>query len=68
MVRVTGLEPARLAALEPKSRVSANSTIPAFPLAIIADVGGGFKCGGAISLAMRREKMYNLNCIREAKP
>ncbi len=29
MVRVTGLEPARLKALEPKSSASANSAIPA---------------------------------------
>ena len=30
IVRVTGLEPARLAALEPKSNASANSAIPAY--------------------------------------
>ena len=30
VVRVTGLEPARLAAREPKSRMSANSIIPAY--------------------------------------
>ena len=30
LVRVTGLEPARLAAREPKSRMSANSIIPAY--------------------------------------
>ena len=29
MVRVTGVEPARLSAREPKSRMSANSIIPA---------------------------------------
>ncbi len=29
VVRVTGVEPARLAAREPKSRMSANSIIPA---------------------------------------
>ena len=30
LVRVTGVEPARIAAQEPKSCVSANSTIPAY--------------------------------------
>ena len=30
LVRVTGVEPAHLAAQEPKSCVSANSTIPAY--------------------------------------
>ena len=30
LVRVTGVEPARLSAREPKSRMSANSIIPAF--------------------------------------
>ena len=29
LVRVTGVEPARLSAREPKSRMSANSIIPA---------------------------------------
>ena len=39
MVRVTGVEPARREAREPKSRMSANSIIPAkiqLPVAIIA--------------------------------
>ena len=30
LVRVTGVEPARLSAREPKSRMSANSIIPAY--------------------------------------
>ena len=30
VVRVTGVEPARLSAREPKSRMSANSIIPAY--------------------------------------
>ncbi len=30
MVRVTGVEPASLAALDPKSSASANSAIPAY--------------------------------------
>ena len=34
MVRVTGLEPAHLTALEPKSNVSANFTTPAYLLYI----------------------------------
>ena len=32
VVRVTGVEPARLSAREPKSRMSANSIIPAYSL------------------------------------
>ena len=32
LVRVTGVEPARLSAREPKSRMSANSIIPAYKM------------------------------------
>ena len=35
VVRVTGVEPARLAAREPKSRMSANSIIPAYETIIM---------------------------------
>ena len=35
MVRVEGLEPPRLAAPEPKSGVSANSTIPALFYSVV---------------------------------
>ena len=40
MVRVTGVEPARLTTREPKSRMSANSIIPAYSLLMIAYGGG----------------------------
>ena len=40
MVRVTGVEPARLATREPKSRMSANSIIPAYSVLMIAYGGG----------------------------
>ena len=40
VVRVTGVEPARLATREPKSRMSANSIIPAYNALMIAYGGG----------------------------
>ena len=40
VVRVTGVEPARLTAREPKSRMSANSIIPAYSVLMIAYGGG----------------------------
>ena len=40
VVRVTGVEPARLATREPKSRMSANSIIPAYSFLMIAYGGG----------------------------
>ena len=43
LVRVTGVEPARLATREPKSRMSANSIIPAQSVLIIAHSGGEVK-------------------------
>ena len=55
MVRVTGLEPARLATQEPKSCVSANSTTPAHEINITIILSCTLKikdlCG--ISEAMR---------------
>ena len=40
VVRVTGVEPARLTTREPKSRMSANSIIPAYSVVMIAYGGG----------------------------
>ena len=40
VVRVTGVEPARLTTREPKSRMSANSIIPAYSFLMIAYGGG----------------------------
>ena len=45
MVRVTGVEPARLATREPKSRMSANSIIPAYGISMIAYENGEVKPG-----------------------
>ena len=47
MVRVTGLEPAHLTALEPKSNVSANFTTPAYKILLsilTADSGQFYRC------------------------
>ena len=41
MVRVVGLEPTRLAAQEPKSCVSTNSTIPAYSIFSLLLLGEG---------------------------
>ena len=45
LVRVAGVEPARLSAQEPKSCASANSAIPAWLLHALYPMAGGFVNG-----------------------
>lgn len=42
VVRVTGLEPARFAAQEPKSCASANSATPAYTVSILITGGASY--------------------------
>ena len=42
MVRMTGLEPARFAAQEPKSCASANSATPAYTVSILITGGASY--------------------------
>ena len=57
MVRIAGLEPARLAALPPQSSVSANSTISA--LACVAEAHRKMICEPTFTSAQRRLGLNN---------
>ena len=54
MVRMTGLEPAHLSVLEPKSNVSANFTTPAYSILVV-----DFDC--------RQGQLYNSNVVAQPK-
>src|ERR1700722_6983137 len=68
MVPGTGLEPARLAALDPKSSASANSAIPAFAVVILKD--WAHPCGHFLLCRSPRGRHYLrwLSAGRQAWP